>query len=288
VALRRIQLADGRHLAADDVGAPDGRPVVYLHGLPDSRLARHPDDRVAAAAGVRLLAVDRPGAGDSDPHPGATATALGADLAALLDALDLPTVWLLGWSSGGLAALAAATAQPDRVAGITLVATMPPAEAYDDPAVLGALGPTRLPLVELASEMPPAQLAAEVAPHLVPQPLTPELALEHVLEGAGEQGRAELAAVPGAAEALAAGLQAGLAHGLAPLEQDLRDQLTPGLDLARLTMPVRAVHGERDGASPPEVGAWLAAHLPSCTAETVAGAGHHLLFPHWERLLRDG
>jgi pimeloyl-ACP methyl ester carboxylesterase len=164
---------------------------------------------------------------------------------------------------------------------------MPPAEAYDDPAVLAALGPTRLPLVELASEVPPAELAAEVAPHLVPQPLTPELALEHVLEGAGEQGRVELAAVPGSAEALAAALQAGLAHGLDPLEQDLRHQLTPGLDLARLTMPVRSVHGERDGASPPAVGDWLAAHLPSCRAETVPGGGHHLLFPHWEQLLRS-
>jgi pimeloyl-ACP methyl ester carboxylesterase len=287
VALRRIELADGRHLAADDVGDPHGRPVLYLHGLPDSRLARHPDDRVAAAAGVRLLAVDRPGAGDSDLDPSATPTSLGADLVALLDALELPRARLLGWSSGGLAALAAATVEPGRVEAVTLVAPVPPAEAYDDPAVLAALGPTRLPLVELGSEMGPAELAAEVAPHLVPQPLTPELALEHVLEGAGEQGRAELVAVPGSAEALADGLQAGLAHGLEPLEQDLRHQLTPGLHLDRLTMPVRTVHGERDGTSPPEVGAWLAAHLPACTAETIPGAGHHLLFPYWERLLRE-
>jgi pimeloyl-ACP methyl ester carboxylesterase len=288
VALRRIELADGRCLALDDVGDPEGRVVVYLHGTPDSRLARPPDDGVAAACGVRLLAVDRPGAGDSDLHPGATVTSLAADLAAALDELDVATATLLGWSSGGLAALGAASALGERISAVTLVASLPPVEAYDDPAVRDALGPTRLPLVELASEVAPAELAAEVAPHLVPLPLTPQLALEHVREGAGEQGRAELASVPGSAERLAEALQAGVAHGLDGVEQDLRHQLTPGLDLARVTAPVHTVHGERDGVSPPAVGAWLATHLPACTAEVVPGAAHHLLFPHWARLLKMG
>jgi pimeloyl-ACP methyl ester carboxylesterase len=259
---------------------------VYLHGTPDSRLARHPDDGIAASVGVRLLAVDRPGAGDSDLHLGATPASLGADLAAVLDALELPSAALLGWSSGGLAALGAACVLRGRVDAVTLAAPLPPAEAYDDPAVTSALGPTRLPLIELATEVAPAELAAEVAPHLVPMPLTPALALDHVLEGAGEVGRAELAAVPGSAEALAAGLQAGVAQGLGGVEQDLRQQLTPGLPLDRISAPVHTVHGERDGVSPPSVGAWLVANLPICTAETIPGAGHHLLFPHWARLLQ--
>ena len=45
----------------DDVGDPNGAPVVYLHGGGDSRLSRHPDDSIAASLGVRLLAVDRCG-----------------------------------------------------------------------------------------------------------------------------------------------------------------------------------------------------------------------------------
>ena len=60
-----LGLPDGRTLAYDDAGDHAGVPVVYLHGTPDSRLGR-PDDRVATDAGVRLLAVDRPGFGDSD------------------------------------------------------------------------------------------------------------------------------------------------------------------------------------------------------------------------------
>src|SRR5687767_7492450 len=51
---RTVALGGGRTLALDDVGDPAGAPVLYLHGTPDSRLARHPDDDLAAAAGVRL------------------------------------------------------------------------------------------------------------------------------------------------------------------------------------------------------------------------------------------
>jgi pimeloyl-ACP methyl ester carboxylesterase len=286
VATRRIELPDGRALAWDDVGDPEGAPVVYLHGLPDSRLARHPDDSLAEQAGVRLLAVDRPGAGDSDLDPEATHTSLGDDLGVLLDALGLGSAALLGWSSGGLAALGAAVALGDRASAVALVATVPPAEAYDDAAVVAALGPSRRPLVEMAQEAPAAEVAAEVAPYLVPDPVDRALALGHVVGGGGEVGRRERAAVPGAAEALAAGLVAGIARGTAALEQDLRLQLSPGLDLARIRTRVLLYHGGRDGVSPPEVGTWLAQHLPQAVLEVVPDAGHHLLLALWPGLLR--
>jgi pimeloyl-ACP methyl ester carboxylesterase len=281
-----LRLPDGRTLAYDDVGDPNGTPVVYLHGTPDSRLARHPDDSVAAAAGVRLIAVDRPGAGDSDVHAPGTLTAVGEDLAHLLDDLGIARAALLGWSAGGLFALAAATVLGDRVQGVGLVATLPPAEAYADEALVAALGPARRAFVEMAAELSPAELSGELAPYLVPQPLTPALALEHVLESAGELGREELAAVPGAAEQLAWALEASVQNGLAGIEHDLALQLEPGLDLATIGAPVRSFHGVEDGTSPPEVGAWLAAHLPLAVLDMVPGAGHHLLFPRWRGILR--
>jgi pimeloyl-ACP methyl ester carboxylesterase len=271
----------GRLPAHDDVGDPTGTPVVYLHGTPDSRLARHPDDGVAAQLGVRLIAVDRPGFGASPLEVGPLAEAV----AALADDLGLDRVALLGWSSGGLAALQVAAALGERVTQVVLVATLPPVEAYADASVVAALGPGRRVLAELASEVPPADLAAEVAPQLVPEGLTPALALEHVLEGAGEVGRAELAAVPGAAEAIARGLQAGVAKGLAGVEADLLAQLTPGLDLTAVRAPVLTVHGELDDVSPPAVGDWLSARLPDAAVEVVPRAAHHLLFPQWEHLL---
>ncbi|MGH9274988.1 MAG: alpha/beta fold hydrolase [Acidimicrobiales bacterium] len=285
-APRLVRLPDGRALALDDVGDPGGVPVVYLHGTPDSRLARHPDDDVAAECGVRLVAVDRPGAGHSDPHPTGTLGSLGADLRHLLDELAIDRTVLLGWSAGGLFALAAAGALGERTLALGLVGTVPPVEAYADAGLVAALGPGRRPFVELAAEMSPSELAAEMVPYLVPHPLTPDLALAHVLESAGELGRAELAAVPGAAEQLAEALAESVRCGDDGLAHDLALQLEPGLDLAAVRCPVRSFHGSDDGVSPPEVGAWLASHMQHAVLDLVPEAGHHLLFPRWRGILR--
>jgi pimeloyl-ACP methyl ester carboxylesterase len=281
-----LRLPDGRSLAFDDVGDRAGSVVVYLHGTPDSRLARHPDDSVTAAAGVRLLSVDRPGSGDSDLHPEGTLCTVGHDLALLLDELEVPSAILLGWSAGALFALGAATVLGGRVRALGLVGPVPPVEAYDDPALVAALGPGRCAFATLARELEPEQLAREVVPHLVPDPLTAGSAREHVLEMAGERGRQELASVPGALEALVAALHASVAGGSDGLAHDIAVQLEPGLDLSSIEVPVRTFHGTEDPVSPPEVGAWLVARLPNAVLDRSPGAGHHLLFPRWRGILR--
>lgn len=60
-----VSLKDGRRLGFAEYGDPDGVPCFYFHFAPGSRLdpavlfARCP----AALAGIRLIAVDRPGLG---------------------------------------------------------------------------------------------------------------------------------------------------------------------------------------------------------------------------------
>lgn len=87
-----IELGDGRTLGFDDVGDPDGVPVLYVHGSPGSRRARHPDDGVAERLGVRLVAVDRAGAGLSTPNPGGTVGSFAEDAVALADHLAVDQV----------------------------------------------------------------------------------------------------------------------------------------------------------------------------------------------------
>ncbi|MGH9232378.1 MAG: alpha/beta fold hydrolase, partial [Acidimicrobiales bacterium] len=95
-------------MAVDEGGDPAGAPVVYLHGTPDSRLARHPDDGLAAVAGVRLLAIDRPGYGGSSPLPYPPAwspewpAAVAGDVARVLDARGVERCAVLAWSGGAL------------------------------------------------------------------------------------------------------------------------------------------------------------------------------------------
>src|SRR5829696_2426819 len=165
----------------DDVGRPDGVPVLYLHGTPDSRLARPTDDGLAAHAGVRVLALDRPGYGGSDPVPtvgsGAGTSPAGwveavvGDGVAVLDELRVERCGVVAWSGGALTALAVAAGLPERIAALGIVAGLVPRQAYHEPAVREA-GGDRLATLELAEVLPPGELGEAVAPLVAPSPPT--------------------------------------------------------------------------------------------------------------------
>jgi pimeloyl-ACP methyl ester carboxylesterase len=122
---RQVAIGGGRRIGVADVGDPDGTPVLYFPGGGDSRLTRHPDDAIAAALGVRLLAVERPGCGLSDRARRWSLARWARDVEQLADALELGRFALLGWSAGGPHALAAAAALPDRVTRVVVAAGMP-------------------------------------------------------------------------------------------------------------------------------------------------------------------
>jgi pimeloyl-ACP methyl ester carboxylesterase len=63
-----LMLADGRRLGYAVWGEPEGQPALLFHGSPGSRLFC-PDPVATAAAGVRLVTVDRPGYGRSAAAP---------------------------------------------------------------------------------------------------------------------------------------------------------------------------------------------------------------------------
>ena len=98
-------------------GALDGYPVVFLHGSPGSRLFC-PDEQATIAAGVRLLTIDRPGYGRSDPRPSSALLDWPDDYIELADQLHLPPCPVIGWSAGGRYALAMGFRAPDLVTTI--------------------------------------------------------------------------------------------------------------------------------------------------------------------------
>ena len=106
--------------------------MFFFHGWPGSRLDFGPNDAAAVAAGVRVIAVDRPGIGGSDPQRGRTVLDWPADVAALADALRLDQFAVFGFSFGGPFARACAYALPERVTRAGLVSCLAP---VDDPSV---------------------------------------------------------------------------------------------------------------------------------------------------------
>jgi len=105
-----------------------GSPVVLIHGWPLS--GRSWEDQVAALieAGHRVITYDRRGFGkSSQPYGGYDYDTFAADLAALLEHLDLRDATLVGFSmGGGEVARYISRYGTDRVSKVVLAAAVPP------------------------------------------------------------------------------------------------------------------------------------------------------------------
>lgn len=111
-----------------ETGPRDGTPVILLHGFPYDV---HAYDNVAArlaAAGLRCIVPYLRGYGPTTfrepttPRSGEQA-ALGTDLLALMDALEVPRALLGGFDWGGRAACIVAALWPNRVQGLVTSGT---------------------------------------------------------------------------------------------------------------------------------------------------------------------
>jgi pimeloyl-ACP methyl ester carboxylesterase len=110
-------------LAYRDCGV--GNPVVVcVHGFCQSSLYWAPVLERMSSVGIRAIAIDLPGFGDSADTPGPYTMEGYADrIAALLDALNIPQIVLIGGSMGGVVAQHFALRQPQRLSRLVLVAT---------------------------------------------------------------------------------------------------------------------------------------------------------------------
>lgn len=278
---------DGREVAVDDVGDPAGTPVLYLHGTPDSRLSRHPSDELAAVAGVRLLAVDRPGIGRSTSHPGRTLGSVADDLAAVLSALGVERAAVLAWSAGAPFGVALAARHPALVGAVGLVAPLVPITAYADGTVAEAAGPGRRLFAEMAAEMAPDVVAGEVAPYLLPDPATPDAVAEHMAHESDPAREREVADLPGAGAHLVAAAVEAVALGTDGLHQEVATQAAvPDVDLAAAGADRTVVvwSGALDPVSPPAFGRWWA-DLLGADHIVLPDAGHALALPRWSEVL---
>src|SRR3954464_6157218 len=115
---------DSRLVGFADYGPGDGIPVLWCHGGPGSRFEPAPLADAAATAGLRLIGIDRPGYGLSEPQPGRTLVGWIRDAIAVADRLGAEQFGTVGVSTGGAYALALAAMEPPRVLGVVACAAM--------------------------------------------------------------------------------------------------------------------------------------------------------------------
>lgn len=256
---------DGRRVSFDVSGREDGPAVMYFHGAGDSRLARPPGDALVCEAGVRLVSVDRPGYGRSDPAPGRTLLSWADDAADLADTLAIDDFAVLAWSAGGAYALACAAAMPGRVSSCTLYGSVVPTsmpgydEGLDDMA-------RRL---KVGAQERPDELR-EVLRAFASDPV--EFALGIIR---GEEGGDEVLADEAVLAQMTANAREAFAQGADAMTDDYLLLYRPwGFTLDTVQCPVTVASGELDRFSPPAWGQWLADQLPTGRFIAFPGTNH--------------
>jgi pimeloyl-ACP methyl ester carboxylesterase len=125
-----IATMDGLAFAARVVGPSDGRPVLLLHGFPQTSRCWAAQLEALVEAGCRAVAFDQrgysPGARPDDVAAYKPA-ALVSDVLQVADACGFDTFDLVGHDFGGMVAWMVAGHHPERVRTLTVASTPHPA-----------------------------------------------------------------------------------------------------------------------------------------------------------------
>jgi pimeloyl-ACP methyl ester carboxylesterase len=257
-----IRLPDGRSLGLSEFGDPAGRPVFYMHGWPASRL----EAALLPGIRVRLIAVDRPGYGASDPKPGRTMLDVAADVADAADQLGLRRFAVAGVSGGGAYALACARALPGRVTSAAIMSAVPPP---DTPGLGGDLSR----LMRLGRNPVAGRAVLTLGRALFRSGrLRPP-----VLDGRGLLDGDLAVMTPQMAGLLADAWLEGLRRGISGALSDARLYARPwGFAFSEITVPVGVWHGGQDTIVPVATTSAFDA-LPNAVRKVLAGEGHYSL-----------
>lgn len=264
-------LPDGRRLAFLDLGDPKGHPVIHSHGAPSGKLetAFFDLDGAAQRSGIRLIAVDRPGVGGSDPAPGRTLLGWADDVAAFADSLGLDQFALFGYSIGGASALACLYRLADRVTAATIVSGVGPA---DVPGIADGQSKDVARVMHFARTQP--RLTSLVLAFMRWGTKTPEKMIAASGKGMPDADRA-IADRPESAAPFAAFIADALRNGTHGVRDDLRLAASPwGFTPVPNAVPVSIWHGTADTNVPVAAAQWLSRLLPEAAVTLVPEGGH--------------
>ncbi|MCC6187588.1 MAG: alpha/beta hydrolase [Anaerolineales bacterium] len=262
-------------MAYAEYGPPAGRPVLYHHGNPGSRLDLEmfgaPGQALLERRNLRVIAPDRPGVGRSTFQPGRQVRDWAADAAALADALGLERFALLSISSGSPFLAAAAQGLGERVVGAALMSPVAPLEV---PGVTAGMGVSRLYfwLARWAPWLGRLQLRLMAAG--VKEGVDPEKFAAQAMASFPPADRAAFSQ-PRVRDGFIATLRAALAPGPSGLSWDAGLLARPwGGPLDEIRAPIHIWHGGADTNAPPAMGRYLAQAIPGASLHLCPGEGH--------------
>lgn len=274
---QQIPGANGHRLSVTQYGALEGTPVFFFHGAPGSRLPMPEEPATAHALGVRMIALDRPGYGHSQPQPHRTLCDWPQDVAAVADYLGIQGFAVIGQSAGGPHAVACAALLGGRVTALALVGAPAPPQA--DGAIQN-LSRTALTLGALGRYLPrAARLGTGLSAQLARR--APERYMRF-MESRLAPADAALLADSRFRQGLLDKYREGYRRGGGGHARDLYLLAHDwGFDLERVRCPTWLWHGAEDQVVPATVCHVLERCLPRAHCSVVPETGH-LLFEREE------
>jgi pimeloyl-ACP methyl ester carboxylesterase len=266
-------LRDGRALAYAEWGPIEGRPILHFHGVPDGRFSWG-GGSVCVDRGIRLITVDRPGIGGSDPKPGRSVADWPADVEELAEQLELDRFAVSGWSAGGAYALACAGELGPRIDAVAIVGG---SGRLDRPGFVGQMSTAAT--WRLAKHVPSAMTFTYSALARLAR-RNPRAAQKVIAAGASKVDRAVISRPDVGPRLVSAYLEASRPGGRG-LTEDMRAMLSPwGFDPSEIRLPVHLVHGRRDTVAPPAHAEHWIETLRDPHIVWVEDAGHFLIEDH--------
>lgn len=270
------RLAGGRRLGWAEWGPPDGVPVLFCPGAATGRTFGFGAGQLG---GARLISVDRPGLGASDPAPGRTLTGTATDLAGLCAARGLDGVHVIGFSQGAPFALACAAAGwPVAVAVVA---------GTDELARAAELTGADALTPEVAAMVEAVRADPEQAERVFAGWGDADGLWQRIVAMSGDRDRA-VYTDPGFARAYRAAMADAFLQGPDGYARDtvLASARWP-FDPGSIRVPVHVWYGTED-TSPvhsPDLGATLSARIPGARRHLVPDAGGALLWTHAGQIL---
>jgi len=277
---RSVLLPDGRRLAYAECGDHMGRPVMVFHGLPGSRLQRHPDESIARGSGARLIHFDRPGFGRSDPKPGRTLADWSEDVAAAADTLGIGRFAVAGVSGGGPYALACAACLGDRLTRVAVVSGVGPPGSMRG----GAMRVLVRVAFALARRTPwllsgPAAVVGQVVKS------RPERYIDLVAAGMAPVDR-KILARPAVRAMFCDDLGEAFRQGPRAFVEDLSRLAGPWrLPFGAVRVDVAFWHGDDDRMIPVSAAQHLTSAIAGARLNVCAREGHFLVLDRWGEIL---
>jgi pimeloyl-ACP methyl ester carboxylesterase len=268
-----MTLPDGRTLAWGEYGAPDGDPLLFFHGLPSSRKFGGALAADAKATGLRVIAPDRPGFGDSTMQPNRRFVDWGADVGALVDHLGIDRFYAAGISGGGVYTLVAAHQFPERVRSAAVISG---AGEISEPGHLDGMHEQNRALFELAMSGGVDAVADAMKPmmEMLAQGDADEL-FEQSASGLPQADRDLLARRKDIRDAMRDDGIEGTKQGVDGIAREAWLFVQPwAFDVSEIGVPVVIFHGDDDRNAPLSHAQALAAKIPNAELVVWTGMGH--------------